>query len=98
MRNRKLVEMRLVHVDRAIADGKVKPSVSDLDRLIGSAAAPKIVHDAKKGICCGRRRGRCSHQAQFPQRPGDINTSRHEKTHDAGFQFGIMRSSTERVT
>ncbi|MFH1219370.1 MAG: hypothetical protein V1694_02840 [Candidatus Eisenbacteria bacterium] len=34
VRNRKLVEMRLVQVAKAIAEGKVKPSVSDLDKLI----------------------------------------------------------------
>jgi hypothetical protein len=33
-RNRKLVEMGLVQVARAIAEGKVKMTVSDLDRLI----------------------------------------------------------------
>jgi hypothetical protein len=33
-RNRKLVEMGLVQVARTIAEGKVKMTVSDLDRLI----------------------------------------------------------------
>ena len=33
-RNRKLVEMGLVRVAQAIAEGKVKVSVADLDRLI----------------------------------------------------------------
>ena len=33
-RNRKIVEMGLVRVAQAIAEGKVKVSVADLDRLI----------------------------------------------------------------
>ncbi|MFH1220084.1 MAG: hypothetical protein V1694_06480 [Candidatus Eisenbacteria bacterium] len=34
LRNRKLVEMGLLQVAKAIAEGKVKPTVSDLDKLI----------------------------------------------------------------
>ncbi|MFH1220087.1 MAG: hypothetical protein V1694_06495 [Candidatus Eisenbacteria bacterium] len=34
VRNLKIIEMGLLQVAKAIADGKVKPSVSDLDRLI----------------------------------------------------------------
>jgi hypothetical protein len=34
LRNRKLVEMGLVQVAKAIAEGKVKVTVSDLDKLI----------------------------------------------------------------
>ena len=33
-RNRKIVEMGLMQVAKAIAEGKVKPTISDLDRLI----------------------------------------------------------------
>jgi hypothetical protein len=33
-RNRKIVEMGLIKVAQAIAEGKVKPTISDLDRLI----------------------------------------------------------------
>ncbi|MFH1312074.1 MAG: hypothetical protein ABIJ00_02500 [Candidatus Eisenbacteria bacterium] len=34
VRNRKIVEMGLMQVAKAIAEGKVRPTVSDLDRLI----------------------------------------------------------------
>jgi hypothetical protein len=34
LRNRKLVEISLMQVAKAIAEGKVKPTVSDLDKLI----------------------------------------------------------------
>jgi len=34
VRNLKIIEMGLLQVAKAIAEGKVKPSVSDLDRLI----------------------------------------------------------------
>ena len=34
VRNLKIIEMGLLQVAKAIADGKVKPSVSDLDKLI----------------------------------------------------------------
>ncbi|MFH1220080.1 MAG: hypothetical protein V1694_06460 [Candidatus Eisenbacteria bacterium] len=34
VRNLKIIEMGLLQVAKAIADGKVKPTVSDLDRLI----------------------------------------------------------------
>jgi transposase len=33
-RNRKIVEMGLIQVAKAIAEGKVKPTISDLDRLV----------------------------------------------------------------
>ncbi|MFH1312330.1 MAG: hypothetical protein ABIJ00_03805, partial [Candidatus Eisenbacteria bacterium] len=33
-RNRKIVEMGLIKVAQAIAEGKVKPTITDLDRLI----------------------------------------------------------------
>jgi hypothetical protein len=34
VRNRKIVEMGLIKVAQAIAEGKVKPTMTDLDRLI----------------------------------------------------------------
>ena len=34
IRNRKIVEMGLIQVAKAIAEGKVKPTISDLDRLV----------------------------------------------------------------
>ncbi|MFH1219366.1 MAG: hypothetical protein V1694_02820 [Candidatus Eisenbacteria bacterium] len=34
MRNLKIIEMGLLQVAKAMAEGKVKPTVSDLDRLI----------------------------------------------------------------